>query len=660
MNTKIATAFAFRNVKANKILYIPFILSGGIMIGLFNIMISLLDNDYVKTRHEMLPNVIVFGAVIVGLFSAVFVMYAGRFLSKRRSKEYALYTVLGLEKKHIRRIVLIEYLINMVTVSVLSIVLGYVFGKFLFIMLNRAMNDMNVALMNYPLSLNAVVITALYILGIFVLLFIDSVWNLRKVSAVELMSQSKSAEKEPKFKLIPLLFGFLSLGAGYALALYVSGSVESMLYFFVAAILVAIGTYLLFTSFSIAILKVMKRNKRYYYKDKNFLSVSGMMYRMKSNALGLASIAVLCTGVIITISATLTINDSMKTVVSKAMKNDYSLDYKKDFSVNSSHKDILEGEKNLKAFVENSIISNEKIEKFFVKEGFLIYVKKDGEVIRSSLDKKSGNDMFLQVSTLDAYNKDEGTSYTLKKNQVLITSNRKKMMKINSITLAGRKRSIIKVKDNTKGNIAADVYSVVVADYKELVAMAKFYKVKNVQSGKAESPKISLNAEWNVSNDSKDYFSKLKKESGKEGYALQTKREIEKFVYELNGGFLFLGLVIGFVFLIGTILITYYKQISEGYEDRENYQIMKKVGLPDELIKKTSASQIIWMFFIPLIVAMLHSTVASKIVYQLLGLFGLDSYSQYFGKMVMITGAFALIYLIIFKLTSNIYYRIVR
>ena len=268
MDTRIATTFAFRNLKANKILYIPFIISTGTIVGLFNIILNLSQNDYVQTRHASLPTLLYLGVIVIGFFSAIFIIYAAKFLSKRRSKEYALYTTLGLEKRHIRRIIFIEYLINMLIISVFSTALGYVLGKFLFIMLNRAMHDMNVRLMDYPFSVYSLVITIAYIGIIFLLLFIDGSRNLKKISAIELMSQSKSKEKEPKLKFVPLLLGIISLGAGYILALNVKGTTESLLYFFVAAILVAIGTYLLFTALSIAILKMMKKNKRYYYREK--------------------------------------------------------------------------------------------------------------------------------------------------------------------------------------------------------------------------------------------------------------------------------------------------------------------------------------------------------------------------------------------------------
>lgn len=197
MDTRIATTFAFRNLKANKILYIPFIISTGIIVGLFNIMLNLSQNDYVQTRHASLPTLLYLGVIVIGFFSAVFIIYAAKFLSKRRSKEYALYTTLGLEKRHIRRIIFIEYLINMLIISVFSTALGYVLGKFLFIMLNRAMHDMNVRLMDYPFSVYSLVITIAYIGIIFLLLFIDGSRNLKKISAIELMSQSKSKEKEP-------------------------------------------------------------------------------------------------------------------------------------------------------------------------------------------------------------------------------------------------------------------------------------------------------------------------------------------------------------------------------------------------------------------------------------------------------------------------------
>lgn len=660
MNIKIATAFAFRNLKANKILYIPFIISTGIMISLFNIMIGLTENDYVQTRHMALSGLMELGVIIIGLFSAIFIIYAAKFLSKRRSKEYALYTILGLEKKHIRRIIFIEYLINMLIVKVFSITLGYILGKFLFIMLNRVMHDTDVRLMNYPFSIAALVITVTYIIGIFIILFLGSALNLRKISAIELMSQSKSNEKEPKLKFIPLLFGTAFLVAGYLLALNVRGTVKSLLYFFIAAVLVALGTYLLFISLSITVLKMLKRNKKYYYKKRNFLSISGMMYRMKSNALGLASIAVLCTGVIITISATLTINSSMQAVISKTMSNDYEIVNTELFYTKTPHKKFIKDAKKMKAFIKSTIISNEKIEKFSMQEKFSVPVKKDDKVIRSHFDKKNGADMTMQVSTLKAYNKQHGTNYTLGKNQVLVTSNRKKLLDIDSLLLCGKKKNIIKVKDNLGIHFETEAYSIVVRGHKELIDLARYYKDIDPITEKAVSPNIQLIGAWDVKNNSRTYIDKLKKDSENKGYILSTKQDVHARIYDLNGGFLFLGIIIGCVFLIGTILITYYKQISEGYEDRQNYQIMKKVGLPDTLIKKTSSSQIVWMFFIPLIVALLHSLVASKIVYQLLGLFGLDSYMKYLSEMAIIIGGFAIIYYIIFKLTSNIYYRIVR
>ena len=661
MDIRIATTFAFRNLKANKILYIPFIISTGIIVGLFNIMLNLSQNDYVQTRHASLPTLLYLGVIVIGFFSAVFIIYAAKFLSKRRSKEYALYTTLGLEKRHIRRIIFIEYLINMLIISVFSTALGYVLGKFLFIMLNRAMHDMNVRLMDYPFSVYSLVITIAYIGIIFLLLFIDGSRNLKKISAIELMSQSKSKEKEPKLKFVPLLLGIISLGAGYILALNVKGTTESLLYFFVAAILVAIGTYLLFTALSIAILKMMKKNKRYYYREKNFLSISGMMYRMKSNALGLASIAILCTGVIITISATLAINSAMPALVSRAIKNDYTIRNSMTFPVDVPQKDIVKAKKKMAQFAKTSVTSNENIKNFSIKEEFSAPVIKDSETIKPYADNTAGENILMQISTLDSYNKQEGTNYRLKKNQVLITSNRDKLLDINSLKLGGKRKKIIKVKDNINRFITVENYSIVVRGHKELSDLAKHYQFTGTPTeSEYVDSQISLTGGWDVKNGSTSYLNNLKKKSVAKGYLLETKPEVKAWIYDINGGFLFLGIIIGCVFLIGTILITYYKQISEGYEDRRNYQIMKKVGLPDALIKKSSSSQIVWMFFIPLIVAILHSMVASKIVYQLLGLFGLNSYMSYLNDIAIIVGSFAVIYFIIFKLTSNIYYKIVR
>lgn len=449
------------------------------------------------------------------------------------------------------------------------------------------------------------------------------------------------------------------MAAGYGIALTINGSLSSMLYFFIAAVLVIIGSYLLFVSLSIAVLKFLKKNKKYYYKDKHFLSISGILHRMKTNGIGLASIAVLCTGIIITLSVTLSINSSMSDIVSKTMKKDYQAAILGTFGPSTEYSKIKDAKNQVANFIEETGTKKDKVESVTVGESLSVFERKQGSALLAT-DNQSLKSIDVGITTLDSYNKENGTSYKLEKNHILVASNRTALLQINSLTFAGKKYSITKVKNTIPANVGIEAYAIVVPDYKTLTEAARYYVNVNSATGKKILPYITISGTWNVKNPSSEYAKKLKVKANNRGLVIESKEEFRKQTYELNGGFLFLGVLIGCIFLIGTLLITYYKQVSEGFEDRQKYQIMKKVGLPDKLIKQTASNQIVWMFFIPLIVALVHSLVASKIVYQLLGLFGVHSYLKYISEMAIIIGSFAIIYLIIFKLTSNVYYKIVR
>lgn len=663
MGTKLANKFAFKNMKANKIFVIPFILSSSIMIALFNIMICISQNEYVRTRHVSLPILINFGVVIIGIFSFIFIIYANRFLVKRRNKEFALYAILGLEKKHIRKIIFIEQTIIFAITTLISIVGGFILGKLMFLMVNKLIESGTPKLSNYPFSTYGAVITLAYILVIFIVIYLLNIKDISKSSPMELLSKQYQGESEPKSKLLLTIIGLALLAGGYFLALHTEGTLKSLGIFFLASLLVIFATYFLFISFSIVVLKLMKKDKKKYYKDKNFISISGMMYRMKGNALGLASIAVLCTGVIITLSATLTIYKNMDNIINTTMSRDYTMEPYKSATVYDSQEDIEARQAKAESIVRKNVGKNEKISKIYSKEEMMTFVYKDGDSILSTDSTSSQGKLpcYIIVSTIDSYNQETGQNIKLRDDQVLISANNKNLIKgMARINLMNKAYDMEVQNIDIPGNIAVESYRIIVPSYKQLLEAANFYKVKNIDTGKWNPSQINLYTAWNVENSSKDYFKNLEESIGKKEYFVKAKSDLAEFIYQLNGGFLFLGIMIGLIFLIGTILITYYKQVSEGYEDRKQYQIMKKVGLPDELIKKTAETQIVWMFFIPLIVALIHSLVASKIVYQLLGLFGVYGYYKYGINIAMVIGLFAVVYLVIFKVTSNIYYKIVK
>lgn len=667
MNLKIASDFAKKNLGANKRLIIPFIISSSIMLIIFNIMSSLLDNKFVQTRHAMLPFLISLGVFIVFIFSFIFVVYANRFLMKRRNKELALYAILGLEKKHIRVIIFIEQLINFSIITVMTIIGGYILGKFTFISLNRLLGELSGGLKDYPFSISALKTSLVYILFLFIVVFFINVRSIKNSSPVELLSKQYKGEGEPKTKMFLFLMGAVILFAGYFLALTIEGNLKSLLLFFLAAVLVIIATYLLFISLSILVLKVLKSNKRFYYRDKNFLSISGMMYRMKSNAVGLASIAVLSTGVIITLSVTSSIYGSIDMVSDNLMDRDFSLGGPY-FEPIKDRTEIEFVGKQLEKKIK-SVDSNENVEDLYIEESINFTVVKNNDELlgldafKVSIDK---NPIYTTVTTIDSFNKSRRKNIDLGENEVIVSSNNKKLSDMKEIKLGGRRYKVRRIDNIIASNIGVEAYKIVVADYNEMVRLANFYKSYSTTDKKMYPSMISLGINWNLKNPKEDYIKKLKssvsdlKYNNKNiGTYIESKDELIKSNISMNGGFLFLGIVIGILFLTGTILITYYKQISEAYEDRENFQIMKKVGLPDKLIKKTTYSQIIWMFFAPLLVSLVHSIFASKITFQLLGLFGVNNYKQYSLTMMMVIGSFAIVYFVIFRITSNVYYKIV-
>ncbi|SFE55130.1 FtsX-like permease family protein [Peptostreptococcus sp. D1] len=665
MNTKVAIKFALKNIKANRIILVPFILSSGAMLSLFYIMSSLLQNKFVQARHTSLPIIITIGAVIVGLFTYIFVVYANRFLIKRRNKEFALYGILGLEKRHIRRIIFLEQLISFVIISALSITGGYIFGKLIFLFLNNIIGDVSAKISDYPFSVAACGITGIFIVFIFMTVFFVSVINIKGTSPMELISKQYKGEGEPKSKIIIAIAGFILLGAGYIIAFVADGMLKSLGLFFVAAILVIFGTYFLFMSFSIIVLKLLKKNKDSYYKDKNFISISGMLYRMKANAVGLSSISVLCAGVIITTSATMAIYGSLENTIESSMSRAYEITSQE--YLGSDIKKIEQESIRLEKAVNSSLKGDENINNYYSKYSMFTYVEKhDDEVIFPAVMGKGDNNSdksilrcYLLVMTLDSYNSIYGKSLKLKEGEILLTSNSKVMLKDTNIKFLGKRLKINIIDDIVPKNLAIEAYMVIVPKLDDLVKFSQYYHERsNKDLSKHRPATIYVSSGWNISNEKKDYESRLKKLISND-MDLSTRKAFKKNIYDLNGGFLFLGIVIAAIFLIGTILITYYKQISEGFEDRHNYQIMKKVGLPDALIHQTSSSQIVWMFFLPLIASCVHSLVASKIVYQLLGLFGVRNYYNFGVKIGIVILVFAVVYFVIYKITSNVYYKIV-
>ena len=658
MNLKLAGGFAIKNLKANRYLEIPFILATGTMLILFNIMASLMQNEYVLTRHKELPTFINMGIGVVFIFTFVFVVYANRFLIKRRNKEFALYGILGLEKKHIRKIILIEHIINYSLIAVIAISGGYVFGKLAFMGLNSLMKDTAVKIMDYPFSTQATAITLFYVLFLFVFVYLLNALSIKNASPVELLGREHRGEGEPKNRLVLLLIGLAFLVVGYYIALTINGILKSLLAFFIAVVLVIIATYILFITFSIFMLKIQKKNKNFYYKAKNFLSVSGMIYRMKSSAVGTASIAILSTGVIVTLATTLSIYGSIEAVVTSTMPREYKIS---NVAINVTIDNYKDEQKKLMNIITKAAGGEKNITNSFSELSGMIYALQKGSELLPLLGDNANNyhPVPAILSTIDSYNTEFNQNVKLEDDEVIISSNSSSLPIESTINLGGKNYKTRMVEGLVPGNFAIEIYKIILPNINTMDELTRFYLMdKNDEKGNFPAP-LYITAHFDLTTD-KANFEKAFFALGEGKYELAEISDIRKSSYEFNGGFLFLGIIVGVIFLSGTMLITYYKQVSEGSEDREKYQIMKKVGLPDELIKKTTASQVVWMFFLPLAVAAIHSIVSSKIIFQLLGMFGVRTFMDYGSNLLIVGCVFAVVYFVNFKITSNVYYKQVR
>ena len=655
----MAFGFAKRNLHANRLLEIPFVLSIGIMFLLFNIMVSLLSNHYVLTRHADLPSVIQFGVVIIAIFTFIFVMYANGFLIKRRNKEFALYGILGLEKTHIRKILFIEYFALFICALIIGVIGGYIFGKVTFIALNYLMKDTAGSLMDYPFSMKSCVSTAVLAFVLFVITLIRNNIKIYLATPVQLLGNQHRGEGEPKNRYLFLLLGFILLGAGYAIALTIQGILSSLVYFFSAALLVLLGTYLLYISFSIFILKLQRSNEKYYYKPTHFLSVSGLLYRMKANAVSLASVSILSTGVLITLSATAAIYSTVQKTVDNVMPREYLLS--SDEIVTTENKDEIEHI--LYTAANQGLEVSNGIEDDYVSYGYETAANRVGNELTVLKSEQAEKPYFMIVRDLASYNKRTHQQIELKDNEILMCTNQKNLLDLDQVKIGDITYTIHKVPNFIPSTYAVESYGIIAKDFTVMKKIGEVLQMKNFDKGEYYTPNITASLNWNLKSnvvDKTKYFATQSTYAKEHSFDFETREETIKKAYELNGGFLFLGILIGIIFIVGTVLITYYKQINEGYEDRDKFQIMKKVGLPDQLIHQTSNSQVLWLFLAPLAVATLHSLVASKIVSQLLGLFSVNSYMEYAQMLFAVIGIFFIVYFVIFRLTSRAYYRIVH
>ena len=659
MNFISSFKLSIKNIKNNKILFLPYILSSTLMMSILYIMSSLVSNEYIRNRNKQLPIIMEFGVVISFIFVIAFIIYINNFINKKRSMELSLYNVLGLEKKHILKIIFIEQTIIYMIISIFGILGGYLLGQLCFMILSSLINGVGSNVTNYPFSYSSMLVVLISVGIVFCINIIVNAKNITFSSTSDLMKKSKKNEEELKYKKTFSILGVICIFVGYYIAITSKGFMSSMSMFFVAVIFVIIGMYLFFIFSVTEILKKLRNNKKIYYDRKNFFWISGMIKRMKGNGASLATITILCTCIIVTLATTITITLGIENALYLSNPREYSLDY--NYNELSNNKKLEEIESNIEKIINKSNIPGVKVKNKCTEISRIIASKfKDGKII--PMETKGIDPFFVKVETENSYNQLNGKKVKLNPDEVLISykvgDNIGVDKNTNSIDLYGRKFRI-------KGYIDSESDDLKVVVKNVDVLMQTIMRGEDIKN--RNEVVFSVNTYWDVSGlngRKKEYVNlvnkNIKKYGFTEGMNLMTRSDLKKIVYALNGGFIFMGGIVSIIFLLGIILVTYYKQVFEGYADRDNIQIMKKVGLDKDLIKRNLSSQLWWFFLIPIIIAPINALVASKILYTILYIFGIKMYFIYFKVIAIVFLLVCISYYILYRITSRVYYKIVK
>lgn len=696
---KLYPGMAFTNIKNNWKTYLPYMLSCSLTIALFYIIGSLGANKGISEMWggDMIASYMTLGQGVTAIFAVIFLFYINSFLVKRRRSEFGLYNILGTEKKHICRVIFLETVYTFLITMAAGLILGILLDKLLYLVISH-MLAAKVPL-GFYISVSSILQSLALFGGIFLLMFLNSMRHIYRARPVDLLKSRRAGEKEPKAKWILAVAGVICLAAGYYIAVTTDNPVAAIAMFFIAVVLVIVGTYLVFTAGSIALLKLLKKNKGYYYKTKHFVSISAMMYRMKKNAVGLANICILSTMVLVIISTTL----SMYLGVNDALKQRYPAEY----NITCMAQDNDYFDQGLKALRDNARSEGLTLTHEIAYRDFsfsAIYEKsKDFFVTDPSLYSNfSAMQKYNQLVTfvvvpLEDYNKAMGTNETLGENEVLAYSNRQELPTgtINVFDLSLHiKKTLPSFMPN--GNTAAKISSGHYLVVKDLSVIEKMKTGQNKAlgdkadkfgswleinymadvTGNAEKQKDQILAAYHKTwddiqamNDAADAaksdapqpssIAMAKADPGFNG-SLECRTNEEASFRGVYSGLFFVGIFLGILFLMATILIMYYKQITEGYEDKQRFSILQNVGMSHHEVKQTIRSQILTVFFLPLVTAGVHIGFAFPFLYRILTLMNLFNLRLFTLCTVGCFLAFALFYWVVYWLTSKVYYGIVK
>ena len=686
MNKGFYLKMAWGNIRKNRNIYLPYLLAASVMTALFYIQGSLCDMVDISGMKgkRMMSSLLGISTPITGIFSLVILFYVNSFVMKQRKKEFGLYNVLGMEKRHLVRLMSVEILLVAVFSLVFGISGGALFSQLFFLIFYKMIWMEADLTMVIP---RGAVIETLTLFGIlFCLVLLYDIVAVIRTRPVELLKSESQGEREPKVHGLAALIGVAALTGGYVIAQKVESPMEAMLWFFAAALLVIIGTYGLFMAGSIALLKWMKKRECFYYRPSSFISVSGMLYRMKQNAAGLAGFCILSTMVMVTIGASLCIFSG----VSEGVREEYPREYflQMHYSEDLKPETYQDTTSDVKKLVEAQMEENgSRVENMLsYTRCNMVYRKgKDGYEAEMG-DLADTNDyenlVYVQYLLREDYEANTGKKTEIPDDVAAFYESEEGLIPGETLLFGDYSIKGKRLEEPVETAVASR-YSgikkrvqVLLPGIEEMEKLTEslgknFETYYGLEEGEGPGAMYFLGWNWYFDISGKqepaeEFLEKLRsswetEKASEWAYisTFQNRTEEEEYLFQESGTILFIGFFLGMIFLLATVLIIYYKQVTEGYDDRKRFVIMQDIGLSQAEVKKTIRTQVLLVFFLPLGAAGLHMAMAFKVLVKMMALFSAYNIKLFSLCIGLTVAVFALVYFLVYTVTARIYYKIV-
>lgn len=658
---------AATNLKKNRRFYLPYLLACIVIVALFCIILTLASDPYLgQMQHGgSVSQVLGFGVLIMALFSAIILFYTNSTFTKQRKREFAIYNILGMEKRHISYVLFWESLYTAAMALFFGLVAAGVFSKLLQLVLVRLIGGE--ATFGLNIRLMSIGYTAAFFGALFLLLLLNTIRIIHLSNPVQLLRAGSEGEREPRSKWILALLGAVCLAAGYIISLRTNAALYAIQYFFPAVILVIIGTYLTFIALSVVVLKALRKNRRYYYKTSHFATVSGLIYRMSRNAAGLASICILSTMVLVTVSTTVSLYKGVDAYADVRWPQDMTLTLMTDTRTNTVPDvapvlQVVDDAMTRAGLTQSNVHGYRTVRFSTLRSG-------------DALDQFTGSGVdayTVLVLDTEGYADLTGEQVTLAPGEALAWTDGKPFG--DTVTICGRAFLLRPLDsfplDSGSSIMGLHTLYLVVPDLDSVLELRAQQNAYASEHGGTRSM-LNYTYQFDLSGTDDEQLDALHTllsdpafESAAEAANVQYTTDMRADGYptlrSMYGGFLFLGFFLGFVFLFATVLIIYYKQVSEGYDDRGRFRIMQQVGMTPKEVKATIRTQVLLMFFLPLVTAAIHIAFAFPLIKQIVFAFGLQNVHLFLLCTLGTFGVFALLYTFVYLLTARTYYRIVR